>query len=96
MAENAKQPVLVAGFGVGEFGLYISVKNRVSTSKMLRVKAEKNGVVGVAAGFSLEEVKAAYPLGTDLAKEAGATWGAPVLTNGAGEELQNVFKVEGI
>jgi hypothetical protein len=91
MAETAKSPVIVSGYGQSEFGIFITVKDKVSLNKMLKAKANKHGLINVEKGFTLDEVKAAYPFGKAI---EGAEWGAQVPTNAEGEELQNVYTVE--
>ncbi len=61
------------------------VRDKVGKNPMIKVKATKAGSIWVDKGFTIEEVKKAYPYGTPI---VGFKWGEEVPT-----EYGNVFKL---
>lgn len=91
---NKNASVFVAGYTVVESvdrkdrtqnSIALIVRNKVGRNPMIKVSATHNGTLWIDKGFTLEEVKKAYPYGTPV---IGYMFGEEVATQFGG-----VYKV---
>lgn len=68
------------------------IRDVVGKNPMVKVKANKNGSLWLDKGFTIEEVKKAYPYGTPV---MGYEWGSEVQSQFGGiYKLESVVLVE--
>lgn len=94
---STPEHVYVAGIMVTEQGgIALILKDKVSKNKLLSAKvagATKTATVFVAQGYTIEEVKEAYPYGTII---EDASWGEPKNVIRDGKALTGVYDVVGM
>jgi trans-2-enoyl-CoA reductase len=87
-------PVFVAGYKEHEGQIIVIFKDKVAKRKGVVAKGvERNGSCFMVKGFTIEEVKEEFQLNVD---QRDLSWGEPREVNSKGEELTNVFEIEGL